>query len=370
MTVQQGQILQHYQAQIAKGDLQEDCAQRTAINALDNLATELAAPSHWWQSAKPIKGVYLYGPVGRGKSMLMDVFFKLVNIDAKQRLHFHHFMKQVHERLTQLQGQKNPLTVIAKEWAEHIRLICFDEFFVSDIGDAMILGGLFKALFEQQVVLVATSNCQPEQLYRNGLQRARFLPTIDLLNEHCHVLSVEGDTDHRFRFGKQTAHYFINNKEALTERFLEHEQAIQKQTTIAVCHRELSCVMQAQDAIMFDFMTLCSGPRSTTDYIYLAERFRRVYLLNVPVMGRGATGKQIVHGIEDSYQREKQDLQEHFLDDEARRFIALVDEFYDRSRLLVISADVGISDLYQGQKLAFEYARTESRLVEMQSWKR
>ena len=217
MTVQQGQILQHYQAQIAKGDLQEDRAQRIAINALDNLATELAAPSHWWQSAKPIKGVYLYGPVGRGKSMLMDVFFKLVDIEAKQRLHFHHFMKQVHERLTQLQGQKNPLTVIAKEWAEHIRLICFDEFFVSDIGDAMILGGLFKALFEQQVVLVATSNCQPEQLYRNGLQRARFLPTIDLLNEHCHVLSVEGDTDHRFRFGKQTAHYFINNKEALTE---------------------------------------------------------------------------------------------------------------------------------------------------------
>ncbi|MFY8283308.1 cell division protein ZapE [Pseudoalteromonas sp. SSMSWG5] len=370
MTVQQGQILQHYQTEIANGNLTEDVAQRAAITALDQLSQLLTTPSHWWQRAKPIKGVYLYGPVGRGKSMLMDIFYQRVSIEGKIRLHFHHFMKQVHERLSELQGQKNPLNVIAKEWAEHIRLICFDEFFVSDIGDAMILGGLFKALFAQQVVLVATSNCQPEQLYRNGLQRARFLPTIDLLNDHCHILSVEGHTDHRFRFGKQTEHYFIDNKEALTERFLKQEQAIQRQTTIEVCHRKLSCVMQAQDAIMFDFMTLCSGPRSTADYIYLAECFQRVYLLNVPVMGRGATGKQIVHGIEDSYQREKQDLQEHFLDDEARRFIALVDEFYDRNRLLVISAELGISDLYQGQKLAFEYARTESRLVEMQSWKR
>ncbi|MEL7287013.1 MAG: AFG1/ZapE family ATPase, partial [Pseudomonadota bacterium] len=178
----------------------------------------------------------------------------------------------------------------------------------------------------------------------------------------------EGDKDHRFRFGKQTEHYFIDNNEALTERFLKQEQAVQKQTSIVVCHRKLSCILLAQDAIMFDFMALCSGPRSTADYIYLAERFQRVYLVNVPVMGCGATGKQIVHGIEDSYQREKQDLQEHFLDDEARRFIALVDEFYDRSRLLVISAKMGISDLYQGQKLAFEYARTESRLVEMQNW--
>jgi len=262
MTVQQGQILQYYQAQIAKGDLQEDHAQRTAINALDKLATELASPSHWWQSAKPVKGVYLYGPVGRGKSMLMDVFFKLVNIEAKQRLHFHHFMKQVHERLTQLQGQKNPLTVIAKEWAEHIRLICFDEFFVSDIGDAMILGGLFNALFEQQVVLVATSNCQPEQLYRNGLQRARFLPTIDLLNEHCHILSVEGDKDHRFRFGKQTEHYFIDNKEALTERFLKQEQAVQKQTTIEVCHRKLSCILLAQDALCLILWRFAQDPEA------------------------------------------------------------------------------------------------------------
>ncbi len=368
MTVQQGQILQYYQAQIAKGHLQEDHAQRTAINALDKLASELVTERHWWQSAKQIKGLYLHGPVGRGKSMLMDIFFHQVAITQKQRLHFHHFMQQVHKRLAQLQGQKNPLMVIATEWAKNIRLICFDEFFVSDIGDAMILGGLFKALFEQQVVLVATSNCQPEQLYRNGLQRARFLPTIDLLNNHCHVLSVAGDTDHRFRFGEQAKHYFIANQAALTQRFLSQEQAAKKQTSIAVCDRLIRSMMIAKDAIMFDFMALCSGARSTADYIYLAAQFQRIYILNVPVMGRGATGKQIVHGIEDSYQREKQDLQEHFLDDEARRFIALVDEFYDSGRLVVISAEVAISDLYQGQKIAFEFARTESRLVEMQSW--
>lgn len=368
MTVQQGQILQYYNAQIEQGVLSDDVAQRNAITALDSLAFELTVPTPFWKRRKPIKGLYLHGPVGRGKSMLMDVFFHHVDIEEKVRLHFHHFMKQVHARLGELQGQKNPLSVIAKEWAARIKLLCFDEFFVSDIGDAMILAGLFEALFEHQVVLVATSNCQPERLYWNGLQRARFLPTIDLLQQHCCVMSIAGETDHRLRFGKQNKHFVINNDEAIKERFYAQEQAITENQAITVHNRHIRSVLKAKEAIMFDFMALCSGARSTADYIYLAEQFKRVYLLNVPVMGRGATGKQIVHGIEDSYQREKQDLQEHFLDDEARRFIALVDEFYDRNRLLIISAEGSISELYQGHKLAFEYARAESRLIEVQTW--
>ncbi|WP_405630729.1 cell division protein ZapE [Pseudoalteromonas sp. Ld20] len=369
MTVSSGQILQYYNTQISMGELELDTAQLKAVTALDELANALQTPLKWWQPPLVVKGVYLHGPVGRGKSMLMDVFYTRVMISQKTRLHFHHFIAQVHQRLAQLQGIKNPLDQIAKEWSANLKLICFDEFFVSDIGDAMIMAGLFKALFARQVVLVATSNCQPEQLYYNGLQRARFLPTIELIKRHCHIIDVAGEVDHRFRFGQLATHYFVGALErTLISHFKSSENHIRQGSNISVCGRNMTYLVRSENAIMFDFMALCSGARSTADYIYLAQHFTRIYIANVPVMGASATNKQIVHGIEDSYQREKQDLQEHTLDDEARRFIALVDEFYDRGKLLVIGADVAIAQLYQGKKLAFEYARTESRLVEMQSW--
>ncbi|WP_404342940.1 cell division protein ZapE [Pseudoalteromonas mariniglutinosa] len=368
MTVPSGQILQHYYGEIEKGELQLDEAQLIAVTALDELAAALQIKRAWWQQCATPKGIYLYGPVGRGKSMLMDIFFATVVTPKKIRLHFHHFMAQVHQRLTELQGHKNPLQQIAIEWSARLKLICFDEFFVNDIGDAMIMAGLFKALFAQGVILVATSNSPPEQLYYNGLQRVRFLATIELINAHCQVINVAGDIDHRYRFGYQHTHYLINDSHALLQRFITDENSLNSDALITIHQRQLAYIKRGHEAILFDFMALCSGPRSTADYIYLAEHFQRVYIINVPIMGQGATGKQIVHGIEDSYQREKQDLQEHNLDDEARRFIALVDEFYDRNKLLIISARADIADLYQGEKLAFSYARTESRLVEMQSW--
>lgn len=369
MTAPNGQILQHYKMQIAQGKLQSDDAQLTAVSALDELAEQLQIVPKWWQKKAYIKGLYLYGPVGRGKSMLMDLFYQQVAIKNKQRLHFHHFMASVHQRLHELQGVKNPLENIAKEWAQRTRLLCFDEFFVSDIGDAMLMAGLFKALFTEGVVLVATSNCAPSSLYKNGLQRARFLPTIDLINDHCKVLNLTGQVDHRFRFGRLYNHYFIQAAPTLLDaHFNAFSLADKHNGSIVLCNRQVAILQQSAQAIMFDFMALCSGPRSTNDYIYLAKHFSRLYISNVPVMGQHATGKQIVHGIEDSYQREKQDLQEHQLDDEARRFIALIDEFYDRGKLVVISAAADIAELYQGKRLAFEYCRTESRLVEMQSW--
>lgn len=369
MTTVCGPINAFYQAQIVAGKLQPDQAQLAAVKALDELAGQLQAPRKWWQRKSFIPGVYLYGPVGRGKSMLMDVFYEQVTVTQKTRLHFHHFMVKVHQRLNELQGIKNPLELIAKEWSTQTRLICFDEFFVSDIADAMLMAGLFKALFAKKVVLVATSNCAPAALYYNGLQRVRFLPTIDLINQHCKVLNVAGQVDHRFRFGKYHNYYFIKAEPALlTAHFNAFTPADKSNGSITICNRQVPIMKQSKKAIMFDFMALCSGARSTRDYIYLAKHFSRLYIINVPVMGRNATGKQIVHGIEDSYQREKQDLQEHQLDDEARRFIALIDEFYDRGKLVVISADVDIAMLYQGKRLAFEYRRTESRLVEMQSW--
>ena len=369
MTEPSTEILSLYHRKVSSGELDFDAAQHQAVSALQCLSEQLNQPISWWQKAPLIKGVYLYGPVGRGKSMLMDLFYKNLPTEKKQRLHFHHFIEKIHAQLAKLQGDKNPLQIIAKHWAKDIKVLCFDEFFVSDIGDAMIMARLFNALFEQGVVLVATSNAKPEQLYYDGLQRARFLPTIDLINAHCHVISVAGEEDHRFRYGRSSRHYFINLPHTEFEAgFLSAYPQATRDNTMTVHGRALPYLLKANNALLIDFMALCSGPRSANDYMFLAEQFSVVYIANVPIMGKEATGKVIVHGIEDSYQREKQQLDEHTLDDEARRFIALVDEFYDCHKLLVINAQADINELYQGKKLSFEYARTQSRIVEMQNW--
>ncbi len=369
MTVHSTLILNLYKAKVASGELMYDAAQQRAVMALSTLSLQLQTPVKWWQKAPKINGVYLCGPVGRGKSMLMDLFYNNVPIVQKQRLHFHHFIAHVHSQLADLQGQANPLTLIAKKWAKNIKVLCFDEFFVSDIGDAMIMARLFKALFDQGVVLVATSNAKPEQLYSNGLQRARFLPTIDLINDHCHIVSVAGQEDHRFRYGKNNCHYFVNlPNDEFNKLFTKQYPQATKNQSLQVHSRALPYLFKAKNALMIDFMALCSGPRSAHDYMFLAKEFDVLYIANVPKMGVGATGKVIVHGIEDSYQREKQTLDEHYLDGEARRFIALVDEFYDCHKLLVINAQAQIETLYEGKKLSFEYARTQSRIVEMQNW--
>lgn len=369
MTEPSTEILSLYHSKVSSGELDFDTAQHQAVSALQCLSEQLNQPTRWWQKAPLIKGVYLYGPVGRGKSMLMDLFYENLPTKNKQRLHFHHFIEKIHTQLTKLQGDKNPLQIIAKQWAKDIKVLCFDEFFVSDIGDAMIMARLFNALFEQGVVLVATSNAKPEQLYYNGLQRARFLPTIDLINAHCHIINVAGKEDHRFRYGKNSQYYFINlAKSDFQALFLANYPNARCIESLIVHGRVIPYLLKANNALLIDFMALCSGPRSANDYMYLAEQFSVVYVANVPIMGKEATGKVIVHGIEDSYQREKQQLDEHTLDDEARRFIALVDEFYDCQKLLVINAKADINALYQGKKLSFEYARTQSRIVEMQNW--
>lgn len=371
MTVSQIQILASYNQQLNAGKLQQDRAQLQAVNTLQQLAEILTHQPSWWQAKPKRKGVYLHGPVGRGKSMLMDLFYQQLPVENKQRVHFHHFMAQIHCQLNSLQGSKNPLSIIAKQWAKKIRVLCFDEFFVSDIGDAMIMSGLFDALFAQGVVLVATSNCHPQQLYFNGLQRARFLPCIALLESHCHVIDVAGECDHRFRFGRQL-NYFIHphNLDKCMAEFKKFsgDNTTAHNQTLTILGRKIPYLMRNKKAIVFDFMALCSGTRSTYDYIDLATHYLRVYVVNIPVMGKGITSKRIVHGVEDSYQREHQIHDDHYLDDEARRFIALVDEFYDRGTLLVLSAHAHIEQLYQGKKLAFEFARTASRLVEMQYW--
>ena len=356
--------LERYQQDLTRPDFNEDAAQLMAVQKLqaifDALLAEDARPKSTGLLAKvksalgstdvkaPIKGVYFWGGVGRGKTYLMDVFYECLPFDEKTRLHFHRFMQQVHDELRQLEGQKNPLEQIAKNIAGRCRVICFDEFFVKDITDAMILGGLFEKLFDLGVTLVATSNIVPDRLYENGLQRQRFLPAIAELKKHCEVVNVDGGTDYRLRALEQAELYHYPLDAAADESLMASFQSlapadvVEEAVAIEVNHRQLQCRYQCDDVVWFDFAELCDGPRSQNDYIELARLYHAVVLSNVPRLGVTR-------------------------DDQTRRFINLIDEFYDRSVKLVISAEVGIADLYGGGSLDFEFERTQSRLLEMQS---
>ncbi|WP_462159409.1 cell division protein ZapE [Pseudoalteromonas sp. GB56] len=365
-------IIGQYNQLIALQKIVPDAVQLKALERLSELAQQLesaaAKPSFFWQRKKQIKGVYLFGPVGRGKSMIMDLFFAQVAITKKQRLHFHHFMAWVHERLQALQGHKNPMQRIAKEYAVDTQLLCFDEFFVSDIGDAMIMARLFEALFAQGVVLVATSNCEPQYLYRNGLQRSRFLPTIALLEAHCDVYDVSGEQDYRLQGFAGFTHYFQYRPDVLTQRFEKEQSTSQQSRSLTVHHRNITFLGMSASAGCIDFFELCGLGRASADYMVLAQRFDVLYVDNVPAMGVQPVTNHTAQGIEEGYIREHDAVHSSVYDDEARRFIALVDEFYDNGKLIIIAAHADIYHLYQGERLAFEFARTQSRLIEMQRW--
>ena len=374
-----------YQQLLDNKQLSYDVAQVGAVNALAHLSSELCLQSQIAKSnLANIKGLYLYGRVGRGKTMLMDLFYQNTAIVDKKRIHFHHFMESVHLQLKALVGNSNPLDLIAKQWAKDIKLLCFDEFFVNDIADAMLLAGLFSALFKRGVILVATSNCHPEKLYPNGLQRERFLPTIALITQYCDIISIDGDVDHRckyFQSPDEYTHYYLmanagNHK--LQNKFVELTEVksmsqysntntnADDSLVVNINHRDITYIAKDNSVIWFDFFALCSGPRSQRDYIELAKQYTTVLLSNVPQFS-GKLIPAVFSGVEDSYQRSGILLGElRQLDDEARRFIALVDEFYDQKINLFMSAEVDIPQLYQGQQLAFEFERCKSRLYEMQ----
>ncbi len=391
-------MLAKYQQLVEQGVLCEDKAQGRAVNALAELSEQLVHASK--NSSKcnslskllaklfsrdtipSVKGVYFHGRVGRGKTLLMDLFYQNISIKKKKRIHFHRFMESVHQQLNTLSFQHkaidNPLAYIAKSWAMDLELLCFDEFYVNDIGDAMLLAGLFKELFSLGVTLVSTSNCKPEQLYKNGLQRARFLPTISLINQHCRIISINGELDYRLRHisDAQYPNYYFNHlagEQSLAQRFLQlsDKTALSFEAhhagVLTINNRVIRFVKIHHKHVWFEFSELCSGPRSQRDYMQLADRFDTVLISNVPQFS-GALVPAVFSGVEDNYQRSGILMaQLRVLDDEARRFIALVDEFYDRKVQLVISADVDITELYHGQQLSFEFQRCQSRLFEMQS---
>ena len=354
--------LEYYEKDLLRPDFVADAAQRMAVEKLDAVYWALMASSvdaqpssilrrMKYRFAKPevelVRGLYFWGGVGRGKTYLMDVFYDCLPFEQKMRSHFHRFMQHIHDQLRGLEGEKNPLTVVAKRIAKDNRVICFDEFFVTDITDAMILGGLFEQLFELGVTLIATSNIVPERLYENGLQRQRFLPAIQQIMTYCEVVNVDGGTDYRLRTLEQAElyHFPLDETADLSlqnsfYRLAPHKPEID--VSMEVNHRSFQARMLADDVVWFDFSELCDGPRSQNDYIELAREFHAVVLSNVPMLGR-----------------EK--------DDQTRRFINLVDEFYDRNVKLVISAEADITDIYAGGGLEFEIERTQSRLLEMQS---
>jgi cell division protein ZapE len=345
--------LARYQRDLARPDFVTDAAQRRAVDAFESLFVSLVStpPGRDWRGRRrawtPVEGLYLWGGVGRGKTYLMDLFYEALPFQHKLRTHFHRFMLDIHRRRRDYANTVDPLLPIAKDIAAEVRVLCFDEFFISDIGDAMILGRLLDALFEQGVCLVATSNLVPDQLYRDGLQRERFLPAIEQLKARVHVLNVDGGTDYRLRSLTQMALYHqpddahADEQMSATFKTLAPEPRISA-ATITLNERELLTEQMADGVIWFSFKTLCEGPRSVSDYIELAQTHHTVLISHVPALG--------VDG-----------------DDPARRFVHLVDAFYDRNIKLVISAAAPITTLYQGQKLRFEFERTCSRLLEMQS---
>jgi len=345
-----------YQERLESGRFAPDPEQAKVVAALDRLHGELTETGSsglgaLWRrvTGQPTpgpEGLYLWGGVGRGKTWLMDLFYDTVPFEEKQRFHFHRFMARIHDALRERGQEQDPLSDIARDWSRRCRLLCFDEFFVSDIADAMLLGGLLRGLFDNGVTLVATSNVAPDDLYRDGLQRARFLPAINLLKSRTRVMHVGGDTDHRLRLleRSETWHTPLGEfaEEGLARSFKEMTSECELNPELNINGRAFTAQRRGDGVIWFDFDTLCEQPRGARDYIEIARAFNTVLLSNVPVMDETASNA-------------------------ARRFINLVDEFYDRGVKLLVSAEASIDALYTGKRLAFEFERTRSRLTEMQS---
>lgn len=351
---------QKYQHDLERSDFVADPAQALAVGHLDDLYHRLQAPRpiaerSWMERLMrrpaeppaPVKGLYFWGGVGRGKTYLVDTFFDCLPTERKMRVHFHRFMHRVHDEMKKLEQQTDPLEVVADRFCAETDIICFDEFFVSDITDAMILGTLFEALFRRGITLVATSNIPPDALYRNGLQRARFLPAIELINTHCEVVNVDSGIDYRLRTLEQAEIYHSPLDEQAEHNMLHYFEQLaagEQRTggTIEINNRALPIRHEGEGVIHFDFCTLCQTARSQSDYMELSQIYHTVLMSGVTQM------------------------QEHD-SDTARRFIALVDEFYERNVKLIISAEVDLAQLYLGEQLAFEFKRCCSRLIEMQS---
>lgn len=345
---------ERYSQALSSGQFLPDEAQAQAVQELDRVWHELI---HRYKASKKAfrrfrrqtapRGVYMWGGVGRGKTWLMDQFFESIPFRRKLRMHFHHFMQHVHRELNKLSGQRNPLDLVADQIYKDAVIICFDEFFVSNVTDAMILSDLFQKLFQRGITLVATSNIAPDGLYKNGIHRDRFLPTIEMVKKNCVVLNVDAGVDYRLRVLKQAqlfkAPLSHEAQQWIAQRFSALTQTqVHSQESIIINNRIVETIGHTEDVLWCEFAELCLKPRSPSDFIEIANIYNTVLVSNVP---------HLTDQINDA----------------TRRFIYLVDEFYDRGVKLLLTSQDDIINIYQGEKLAFEIERTRSRLLEMQS---
>ncbi len=345
---------QAYAQGVARGDWQDDAAQYAALRELDRIHHALleTAEVGWreklsfWKKPEPVHGLYLWGGVGRGKTFLVDMFYDGLPIQQKYRTHFHRFIRGVHQRLREHAGQSDPLARIVEEWRDELHVLVLDEFFVTDIGDAMLLGRLLERMFAEGVTLVTTSNTAPQNLYEHGLQRESFLPAIALLQEHCVTVHAEGEEDYRLRALTRSPVYRTPLDAAsdawLGARWSELSGLAEKRGNIEIESRKIPVRGRGKSIVWFDFAALCEGPRGTSDYIEIAREFNTVLLGGILAFDRNN-------------------------EDAARRFVNLVDELYDRHVNLVCTATTLPTELYSGARLQGAFERTASRLIEMQS---
>lgn len=347
-------VLEYYTKSLADRGYKPDAAQQAAVDRMQVFYDEFVEYKKARSSVlkkfinRPAvpKGLYLWGGVGRGKSFLMDCFYNSVTVQRKVRVHFHEFMRGVHAELDELRGVQDPLIEVAARIAKRYRLICFDEFHVSDIADAMILYRLLDALFANGVTFLMTSNYKPDDLYPNGLHRDRLMPAIELLNTQLDVINVDVGVDYRRRTLEQLSVYLMpltpSTDQQLADDFNKLAEVADESPVLEIEARKIRAVRRAGSVIWFDFPTLCGGPRSQNDYLEIASQFHTVILSGVPKMGAGMAS-------------------------EARRFTWLIDVFYDHKVKLIMSAAVEPEELYTEGAMAHEFFRTVSRIVEMQS---
>lgn len=346
-------LLAAYQQAISQQAIVADAEQQIVVHSLEIISQQLIRQqqqTRWkriqtkLRKSQKIKGLYIWGGVGIGKTYLLDLFFRELPFTQKLRKHFHEFMRYIHRQLTELQGEKNPLTAIAKQVAKKYKVLCFDEFFVNDIGDAMLLGNLFTQLFNNGVTVVATSNVAPDDLYKNGLQRKLFLPAIAAIKQNMDVQHVASHYD--YRQSPLLTHYYFPLTEFVADKLHEIFMALAEnvidETSITINQRSIPVVARAKNVIWFNFSDLCQVPRSQDDYLEIADQFDAVILSQVPQIAA---------------------YQHHLI----TYFINLVDVFYDKKIKLFISAAVPIHEIYPKGRKAFEFQRTQSRLQEMQA---
>ena len=348
-------------AEVAAHRLEFDASQQDAAGRLDELRAglqeqsrsigqKLRAQLRWLPvppTDTPVRGLYLWGGVGRGKTMLMDMLFESLHPSFAERTHFYRFMRQIHAQLRRIKKRSDPLEAVAEKLAARYLVICLDELFVSDIGDAMILAALFDGLFRRGVTLVATSNVPPQELYKDGLQRQRFLPAIKLMQSHMDILYLGGGTDYRLRQLEQAPTYLDSTLPGTGSQLKARFAALAGGTAagptiLSVEDRPIPALATGAGMVWFEFSDICDGPRSQNDYIELARSYQVIFISNIPVFTRSN-------------------------ENAARRFISAIDEFYDRNVNIVVSAAAAPGALYHGEQLRLEFLRAASRLVEMQT---